>query len=537
LTPSENGFYYPDTVSLFSLSLALGVLSGYLRNKGLDVDMYDLNTTLSGKFRAPEQKSRFEVLLNRELVLSYIQNGENEQLDNLLTDLLSDIDLDQYDSFGISMGADFSFIQIHSGFLIGHYLQKKYGKTVIIGGNNISYLYVFREVYDEIWKTVLNRFPYIIKGPGEQAIWDIVTALNSNNGITEMNNLNGLVRVVENKVVSNREYTPLIIRPDWDGLDLTYYYRYMRDDTGSGNDAVKAVKDNFVYFYKWPNSSPESPGQLVHKYNRMKGRNIVPRLIISYVFNYNCPFNCAFCTQSDSNRGEVVIGEVETIIEDIIALKNKYNSCYFYFFNNAFNYSGEFVDEFCQQIIDREIKIYWSDCGRFNNLTYERLKLMRDSGCVKLTFGFETGSEKILKLIDKKLDLAKAEQILKWCYDLGIWADMEVIVGLPQESNKDFNDTCDFIQRNSKYINHFLINEFFVLPDSLIGKFPERYGIELIDNLNYNVLVERNLKSFQKNELPSNKNAKIYGYNEITGRSYKDILIANRKNLSTISSL
>jgi radical SAM superfamily enzyme YgiQ (UPF0313 family) len=538
LTPTENNFHYPKQLSLLSLSLALGVLAGYLRKKGLEVDMFDLNPTLSQKFGEAAQKSRFEVFFNRDLVLSYIQNADNDQIDSLIENMLDGIDLNQYDSFGISIGGDFSYIQIHSGFMIGSYLQKKYHKPVFFGGNNITYLYIFREVYHEFWQTVLKQFSFIVKGAGEQAIWDFITTLNNNEDPAKLNSFNGLIRLAGDRVVANPEYKPQVIRPDWDGLILEYYYRYMRDDTGTGDLAERAAKDNTIYFYKWPNSSMDSPGQLANKFNKLKRQKMNPRLILPYIFNYNCPYNCAFCTQSDVERAELVIGEATAVLDDIIALKDKYQTNYFYFFNNAFNYSGKFVDEFCQKVLDEGVKFYWSDCARFNNLTYDRLKLMRDAGCVKLTFGCESGSEKVLQLIDKKINLAQGEQVLKWCHELGIWADIEVIIGFPQEFDEDFLDTCKFIKQNSKSINYFWINEYFILPDSLIGRFPERYGIELIKDRNdYNKLLEKNLASFQNGELLSNRNAKIYGFNEIGGRLYQDILNANKRNLITISTL
>ncbi len=164
---------------------------------------------------------------------------------------------------------------------------------------------------------------------------------------------------------------------------------------------------------------------------------------------------------------------------------------------------------------------------------------MKKAGCVKLTFGFESGSLKIIELIDKRINLDHAERVLKWCYELGIWVDIEVIVGLPQEYDEDFNATCEFINKNKKYINYFWINEFFVVPNSLIGRYPEKYGIELIKDINnYRKLLDNNLKMFKReSDNVMTSNSKLFGFNEINRRNFDAIVSDNRKKISKLSNM
>jgi radical SAM superfamily enzyme YgiQ (UPF0313 family) len=523
---------------MFHPGLGFGVLSSYLREKGLEVSMYDLNTILSRKFGQHEIKSKFEIFFDKKTVFDYLNGESNREADDVLARLLEDIDVDRFDSYGISVGADYSFLQIHAGFMLGKYLENNYGKPVLFGGNNISLIYIFRDMFNDLWQVILKNFCYIIKGAGERTILDIISALNENLDDSTINKINGLVRLSGKDVTVNQEYKPLILRPDWDGMDLTYYYRYMFDDSGNDEKARKATADNLVYFFKWPGGFPGSPGQMVNKYNKLRGKNIRPRIIIPYIFNYNCPFTCAFCTQSDFDRGSVVGGEPGKVFEDVVALIDKYDTNYFNFVNNSFNFSIDFVDNFCHRVISEGVKFYWSDCGRFNNLTYERLRLMKEAGCVKLTFGLETASEKMLALIDKRLNLAHSEQVLQWCHELGIWADLEIIIGLPQEFDRDFEDTCRYIEKNYDYINYFWINEYFVVPNSLIGRFPEKYGIKLIrDHKTYQGLLQENMKYFRMGELSLTHNAKLYGFNEIEGRIYDTILKDNKRHITDLNRL
>lgn len=538
MAPSESGFQYPEKMSMFHLSLGFGVLSGYLRGKGLETGMFDLNTKLSERFNNQEYKSRFEKFFDIETVFSYLNGEANKEIDEIFSRLLEGIDLDKYDSYGISVGADYSFMQIHSGFMLGKFLENNFGKPVFFGGNNVSLMYIFRDMFFDLWKAVLENFKYIVKGAGERAIWDIISKINDGEDDYAIENVSGLVKMIGNDIIANQEYRPLVLRPDWDGMDLNHFYRHMQETTGNDEKARKANSDNLLQYFKWPGGFPGSPGQMVNKYNKQRGENIRPRIIIPYIFNYNCPFNCAFCTQSDFDRGSVVGGNADQVFNDIVELMNKYNTNYFNFVNNSFNYSAKFVDDFCNKVISEGVKFYWSDCGRFNNLTYERLRIMREAGCVKLTFGLDTASEKMLTLIDKKLDLAQSEQVLKWCHELGIWTDIEVILGMPNEFDEDFADTYKYIERNYKYINYFWVNEYFVVPNSLIGRYPEKYGIRLIkDYKTYRGILQENEKYFRMDEPPLTHNAKLYGFDEIEGRTYNKIVKDNNRRIVELNKL
>ncbi|HSH35649.1 hypothetical protein [Schnuerera sp.] len=171
-------------------------------------------------------------------------------------------------------------------------------------------------------------------------------------------------------------------------------------------------------------------------------------------------------------------------------------------------------------------------------MTFERLKLIKEAGCRKLVFGFETASQKLIDLVDKKIDLSHGEQVMKWCNELGILVDLEVIIGLPQERDEDFEATIKYINKNKEYINYMTINEFFVVPNSKIGRYPKNYGIELVPTLiTYDKMLKRNLNNFISSKSSYQGNFKIYKYNEINGRNYREVAEKNRIYLKKINGL
>jgi radical SAM superfamily enzyme YgiQ (UPF0313 family) len=530
LPPCEKGID-PNGYT-FLPPFGLGILGGYLRRQGYEVNLKDLNQCLFRKYDNIADDLAF--LFDDRTFLNYLNGQENAVIDGYIEFLLKDIPLETYQMVGISSGADFTFFQIHTAFLIGKYIKKKYNCQLVLGGNNISFLYLFPDVFMKLWDAVLKNFSYIIKGPGEISVRQLIDYLDKGKEAPGLEDIGGLIFYKNGVLSSNKEHEPEIVRPDWCDLPLDFYALYVKKSDRNNTAIQEAEHENLIQLYKWP-------FYLTHYVNTIrKKRNesgFEKKLVIPYIFNYHCPFNCAFCTQSDIEKHRVILGKVETVIEDLSYLKNRYQTNYFYFFNNSFNASPQMADQLCRELIRRQLKIVWSDCGRFNNLNFERLQLMREAGCQKLVFGFETGSVKLLEFIDKKLDLQHAEKIINYCKELCIWVDLEIIVGLPYEDEQDFIATVEFVERNKAALNYLTINEYFIVPNSLIGRYPEKYGIEILRNVtNYEKILQKGIRDVRAAKVKQG-NFKIYRYNETGGRDYRKVAEDTRGYINKMNNL
>lgn len=509
---------------VLGLSLALGNIASYLRDQGIEVLLTDTNKTASECDYSEYEIERISNVYDKGMILQYLKDGNNETYDQIARMFLGVLTLEE-DGYGISIGADFSLLQIHLGFILAKYIIKTTGKVIFIGGNNISYLYIFKEFYKELLECVVENFDYIIKGPGERVIYELIQGINEGKNKSYFKNMDGLLYIEDGVIQCNKEREPIVIKPNWDSLDLSDY-RYA---------FLKNFKENETLYYKFPNEL----GNKVIEFNR---NNIIERkLIIPYIFNYNCIYQCAFCTQSDSERSGFIVGEVKKVVDDIEFLSNKYNSNYFYFLNNYFPSSLNFIKAFKEELENRNLRIYWSDCGRINGLTLEKLQLLYECGCRKLVFGFESASNKILELIDKRIKIQNMIQVLEWCKEVGIWADLEIIIGLPYEREDEFMDTYNFLKKHQRLINNFWLNEYFVVPNSLIGKYPEKYGVELIYNsMTYKKLLEKNKDGFlYKNYKELGSNARLWGFNEVRegNRTYTQMRAENIDKIIRLSNL
>lgn len=522
LAPSERPYYMHFNMP----PLAIGILQGYLREQKYKVNSIDLNISLMRKTHLIE-KERCLVLYQKNIVLDYLLHGNSPGgLEDLIGELVEHIDVNTADIVGISMGANFSFFEIHSSLLIGKYIQDRWKKPVVYGGDNLQYLWQFQGEFAELWKAIQHNFKYLFIGPGERSLARLVEWLNNPENKTPYHQLPGAIRFVDGQIIYNPQDLPSLVRPDFQGLELKEYSVCLN----ISEPRLESMQLNLTHYYKWPFPNTLVASETNRK--RLPQRDQKETIFIPYIFNYNCPFACAFCVQSREDKPKIASKDALSVVNDLETLSKEYQTSFFYFFNNTFNYTPGFTKEFCRLVIERGLEIYWSDCARFNNLTKDLVALLYQAGCRKLVFGFETGSEKLLKLIDKRLDLEHAQNVLTWCQETGIWVELEIIVGLPHENEADFQATFSFIEKaiKQKQICGFQLNKYFVVPVSLIARYPEKYGIELIKiQGSYEKLVIKSGEIFFKttnarNEKVAQANFQVYRFNETNGRSFREIV-------------
>ena len=114
---------------------------------------------------------------------------------------------------------------------------------------------------------------------------------------------------------------------------------------------------------------------------------------------------------------------------------------------------------------------------------------------------------------------------------------------MPHEFDEDFQATCDFILKNREYINTFAVNRYFVVPSSLIGMKPDKFGIELIKNrFEYEDILKKNKDHLlqvrnERCEKVSVGNFRIYSFKEVNGRSVEQVEIDTDRHFSKVMDL
>lgn len=104
---------------------------------------------------------------------------------------------------------------------------------------------------------------------------------------------------------------------------------------------------------------------------------------------------------------------------------------------------------------------------------------LRESGCVAISFGYESGSQRILDLIDKGVKVAEVPLVLRELREAGIGAQMMGFTGFPSETEAEARETFDFLLGHAEDWTLAGVGDFALTPGSIIAKDADRFGITI----------------------------------------------------------
>jgi radical SAM superfamily enzyme YgiQ (UPF0313 family) len=160
-----------------------------------------------------------------------------------------------------------------------------------------------------------------------------------------------------------------------------------------------------------------------------------------------CPYTCSFCADRRLWGGRVRRRSVDNVIEELKLLEDTYKVDFVDFDDGTFTFDRKYLDTFCHKLLSQNLNINWRCTARYDNLDEYLLKLMKRANCSGLYFGLESGSDRVLKAIDKKTTVEQIIRVSEMVYDSGIFTATSVIMGLPYETKEDMEATLKLMKR------------------------------------------------------------------------------------------
>jgi anaerobic magnesium-protoporphyrin IX monomethyl ester cyclase len=197
--------------------------------------------------------------------------------------------------------------------------------------------------------------------------------------------------------------------------------------------------------------------------------NVYPAHMLSTA--RGCPYTCAFCSDRRLWQSKVRRRSVENVLQEFDFLKKNYRKIEFVdIVDGTFTYDRKYLTAFCRGILERKLNLPWRCTARYDNLDPHILDLMKRANCTGLYLGLESGSDRILKLVEKRFGTAEIIRVSKMVYRSGINSATAILLGLPDENKDDAEQTLKLMKRIATDI--FDINSYVPLP-----------GTSLYDNL------------------------------------------------------
>jgi len=307
--------------------------------------------------------------------------------------------------------------QIYYALKICRSIKKEFNKVKIVWGGIHSTILPAQTLQNKL-------IDYVIRGEGENAYYELVSGKN----ITQ---IKGLSFKRENKIYHNPNSNPF--------------------STAEINEL-------------------SIPWSLINPKRYIRNGNF------NMMTSRGCPFKCAFCYNTLFNnvwRGWTA----EKCIEQLDKCLN-FGAKKITFYDDYFFANSKRIEDLFSYFKENDIK--WKAELRVNRLNQSLAEEAKKHGCTELYFGAESGSQRILDILNKNILVKDIIQSAKITKEANISADYSWMIGIPSETKKDVKKTITLIKK-IKDINpksEFSIKILFPYPETEIHNLAKQVGFK-----------------------------------------------------------
>ena len=273
--------------------------------------------------------------------------------------------------------------------------DSKYGfPTIILGGPDITYN------CENYLKTGVD---FLVIGEGEETMQELCNALLHKN---DFNKIQGLAYLKNGKLVKTEERTKMkdlesLPLPNRKSIDFQPYLDIWKAHHGKSSMTVSTQR--------------------------------------------GCPYTCKWCSTAVyglSYRRR----PAKQVVEEIKLLIDQYNPDALWFVDDVFTVSHKWLDEFHAEMSKSNLKIPFEIITRAERLNDEVLQQLKDIGCFRIWIGAESGSQKVIDAMDRRVDVDTVKEMIQKTNAYGMESGTFIMLGYPGETETDIKETIQYLK-------------------------------------------------------------------------------------------
>ena len=216
---------------------------------------------------------------------------------------------------------------------------------------------------------------------------------------------------------------------------------------------------------------PDFDGLPLEKY-------FVPDRILPYLATRGCYWGrCEFCDHGEGYTAGYRTKKLEQIIEEIRQLKETYHTRHFHFTDES--YPPALFRKLTRKLVESHLNVVWTTHMRFEKSLLDA-SVWNDaaaSGCKFLHMGYESGNERVLRLMDKATTTDVIRRSLELSAKAGVWNHVMGFFGFPGETREDALDSIRFLEQNHELVHSIGFGTFDLSKHTPVAKNPDKFGV------------------------------------------------------------
>ncbi|MCU0332918.1 MAG: B12-binding domain-containing radical SAM protein [Ignavibacteriaceae bacterium] len=250
---------------------------------------------------------------------------------------------------------------------------------------------------------------FVVIGEGEETTLELINRLEMKNG-SDFKNINGIgfkddngeiIFNAERNLISDIDTLPF---PNRSGIDISKYQEAWKKHHGL--DAISV--------------------------STMRG----------------CPYTCRWCSRA-------VYGltyrrrSPEKVVEELQKIKDEYNPDTIWFVDDVFTISHKWLSGFYDELKKNNLKIKYECISRADRMNEDVIKTMKETGCFRVWIGAESGSQRIIDAMDRRVKVEQVREMIQLAKKHGIETGTFIMLGYPGETEKDIEETISHLKKSN----------------------------------------------------------------------------------------
>ena len=167
-----------------------------------------------------------------------------------------------------------------------------------------------------------------------------------------------------------------------------------------------------------------------------------------------CPYTCKWCSRAVyglSYRRR----SPESVVEELLHIKKTYAPDILWFVDDVFTVSHKWLEAFADAVVNANAVIPFECITRADRMNEKVVQLLKKSGCFRVWIGAESGSQQVIDLMDRRVDVHQVRDMIRLTREHGMEAGTFIMLGYPGEREEDIQETVRHLI--SSQPDHFTI--------------------------------------------------------------------------------
>jgi radical SAM superfamily enzyme YgiQ (UPF0313 family) len=167
-----------------------------------------------------------------------------------------------------------------------------------------------------------------------------------------------------------------------------------------------------------------------------------------------CPYTCKWCSRAVyglSYRRR----SPEKVVEELALIKKEYNPDSLWFVDDVFTISHKWLEGFHVALKEKNLLIPYECITRADRMNEAVIKMLKETGCFRVWIGAESGSQKVIDLMDRRVDVRQVREMILLTKKYGIETGTFIMLGYPGETEEDIEETIQHLKQSNP--DHFTI--------------------------------------------------------------------------------